>query len=74
MQGKAITDNMYLPKSSAYLLFLNTKDKTECIVLNKGKGKPIELDWEHRSGYMKAKYPEIRNSLVLNGSTITYIC
>ena len=58
---KAITDNILPdPKVVLIKLFLNTKDKTECIVLNKGKGKPIELDWEHRSGYMKAKYPEIR--------------
>ena len=57
---KAITDNILPdPKVVLIKLFLNTKDKTECIVLNKGKGKPIELDWEHRSGYMKAKYPEI---------------
>jgi superfamily II DNA or RNA helicase len=58
---KAITDNILPdPKVVLIKLFLNTKNKTECIVLNKGKGKPIELDWEHRSGYMKAKYPEIR--------------
>ncbi len=57
----AIDDNI-LPDPRVILikLFLNTKNKTECIVLNKGKGKPIELDWENRSGYMQAKYPEIR--------------
>lgn len=58
---KAITDNILPdPKVVLIKLFLNNSKKTECIVLNKGKGKPIELDWEHRAGYMKAKYPEVR--------------
>jgi superfamily II DNA or RNA helicase len=58
---KAISDNILPdPKVILIKLFLNTKQNTECIILNKGKGKPIELDWNHRSGYMKAKYPEIR--------------
>ena len=58
---KAISDNILPdPKVILIKLFLNTKQNTECIILNKGKGKPIELDWNHRGGYMKAKYPEIR--------------
>lgn len=58
---KAITDNILPdPKVVLIKLFLNTTKKTECIVLNEGKGKPIEVDWDNRAGYMKAKYPEIR--------------
>jgi len=58
---KAITDNILPdPKVILIKLFLNNTKNTECIVLNKGKGKPIELDWEHRKGYLKAKYPEVR--------------
>lgn len=58
---KAITDNILPdPKVILIKLFLTNPNKTECIILNKGKGTPIELDWENRSGYMQAKYPEIR--------------
>lgn len=58
---KAIDDNILPdPKVVLIKLFLNTTKKTECIVLNEGKGKPIEIDWDNRAGYMKAKYPEIR--------------
>ena len=58
---KAIDDNILPdPKVILIKLYLETKKKTEYIILNKGKGKPIEVEWENRSGYMKAKYPEIR--------------
>ena len=58
---KAIEDNILPdPKVVLIKLFLNTKNNTECIVLNKGKGKPITVDWDNRKGYIEAKYPEIR--------------
>ena len=58
---RAIEDNILPdPKVILIKLFLNTEKKTEWIILNKGKGKPIEVEWENRSGYVKAKYPEIR--------------
>jgi superfamily II DNA or RNA helicase len=58
---KAITDNILPdPKVILLKLRLNASNRTETIVLNKGKGKPIDLNWENRGGYMRAKYPEIR--------------
>jgi superfamily II DNA or RNA helicase len=58
---KAIDDNILPdPKVVLIKLFLNTKNNTECIVLNKGKGKPITVDWDNRKSYINAKYPEIR--------------
>jgi superfamily II DNA or RNA helicase len=58
---KAISDNILPdPKVILIRLTLSTSKNTECIVLNKGKGKPITVDWAHRGGYMRTKYPEVR--------------